>query len=94
MTSDINTRASWDANCLKIEALAIAGPQTLRKLHGQAGDSMTVQWVAKSPFPLKNREYLMQRDLATLPPARAGGTGSFGSTCTSSARPMVAKSPP
>ena len=25
MTSDINTRASWDANCLKIEALAIAG---------------------------------------------------------------------
>ena len=26
---------------------------------------MTVQWVAKSPFPLKNREYLMQRDLAT-----------------------------
>ena len=73
MTSDINTRASWDANCLKIEALAIAGPQTLRKLHGQDGDSMTVQWVAKSPFPLKNREYLMQRDLATLPPARAGG---------------------
>ena len=73
MTSDINTRASWDANCLKIEALAIAGPQTLRKLHGQDGDSMTVQWVAKSPFPLKNREYLMQRDLAILPPARAGG---------------------
>ena len=73
MTSDINTRASWDANCLKIEALAIAGPQTLRKLHGQAGDSMTVQWVAKSPVPLKNLEYLMQRDLAKLPSTTSDG---------------------
>ena len=78
MQAEVDSRTQWDATTKHVETLHAAGPNLLRSVHKQAGDDQYILWLTASPFPLKDREFLLHRRLGTQPmPDDAGAAASF-----------------
>jgi len=74
MQGEPEARRRWDTSLKKIDFLQVNGPNRLQAVHGQAGDSQLFHWIVASPFPLKDREYVMHRRFCTLPAPEAEGS--------------------
>ena len=77
MLCDVNERVAWDKSTLQIDVLATRGPAPLRALHEQDGDDMTLLWLQETPWPLSNREYVLNRRVCVLRPPGAEGAAVY-----------------
>ena len=70
MICAVEGRAEWDAVTISVEARHWEGAGTLTKLHGLPGDSQTLFWLCGLPWPLSNREFVLNRwETALCPPS-------------------------
>ena len=66
MLCDVNERVQWDASTMRIDVLKTSGPASFKHIHKQDGDDMTVLWLLETPWPLSNREYVLNRRVCVL----------------------------
>jgi hypothetical protein len=77
MQVEVEERKSWDATTRHVECLRAEGPTECQYLHKQTGDEMYLLWITESPWPLRDREYILHRRMCKLlaAPTEATGTG-------------------
>jgi hypothetical protein len=75
-------RKRLDPSTKVCELLRASGPQELCGVHQQQSDSMAILHVVETPWPLPNREYIIERRICCLrmppPPPAGGGAGGGG----------------
>jgi len=73
MLCDTTERVMWDETTKDLRVIRTYGTCEHHVIHRQAADEMTLFWLVDTPWPLANREYVLERKLATLDAA----TGTY-----------------
>ena len=67
---------TWDENTKVLETLSTSGPAHLCHVHGRDADIAALYYLVAMPFPLRSREYVLERRMTLLSDDAGSSSGS------------------